>query len=201
MKIFLRYISDLRYKELLKEELELIGEKYEISHLEESDLLISPEVKYKLLKNALAKYFGEVLCSAKGLLFIKLKTAVVETLRKHANGPPYIKYSSFLSEKLRHSYPYLSSLFSQMHGSTLEHYIISQRIEVVKRMLVQEGLGLSEIAWKLGYCSVPHLSNQFKKITGSTPTTYKTMAQHRAVPAGVLCTACKQAWVVSMDNG
>jgi len=200
MKLFLRYISDIRYKELLKEELEIIGYNCGISDLEESDLMIPPELKYKLLKSALSKYFGEIFSSARDLLFIKLKSTILETLRKHSNGPPYIKYSDHLSKKLHRSYPYLSSLFSQMHGSTLEQYIISQRIELVKQMLVRQGLGLSEIAWKLGYCSVSHLSNQFKKNTGMSPAKFKVYALNSVVPLGALCGSCGRTWVVPMDR-
>jgi YesN/AraC family two-component response regulator len=194
-------MSDHRYKETLQEELQHIGETHTIAELEKNELLISSCVKYDLMKSALTKYFGKELSTARGLLFAKIKNMVYDTLRKHTNGPPYIKYSVFLSESLHYSYPYLSNLFSQMHGSSLEQYIIAQRIELVKHLLVVKGLGLSEIAWKLGYCSVPHLSNQFKKITGSSPTKFRSSAQHTIDTLPVLCGSCGQTWVVPTDSG
>jgi AraC-like DNA-binding protein len=201
MKYFLRTMSDRRFKELLVAELELVGRTYTLEELEENELMIGADVKYTAMNNALKKCYEEKSGTSKSLLYERLKNTIRDAMQDNTNGPPYIKYSSYLSQTLNYSYPYLSALFSQMNGSTLEQYIITQRIEVAKRLLVEQGLGLSEIAWKLGYCSVPHLSNQFKRITGSTPTTYKTMAQHKTSPAGVLCDACKQAWVVSTDNG
>lgn len=196
MKLFLQYMTDHRYKEILQAELGLIGHAYTIAELEETDLGIAPGMMYKVMNSALEKYEGEGSVTARSLLFAKLKTTVSESIRSHVDGPPYIKYAVYLSETLHHSYHYLSTLFSQMQGSTLEHYIISQRIELVKQMLVKEGLGLSEISWKLGYCSVPHLSNQFKKITGYTPTSYKVMATKRVVPLRILCEPCTQPWML-----
>lgn len=193
-------MSDRRFKEKLQTELELIGEPHGIEELEQRELAIPPEVMYNAMNSALIKYFGEVSNTARGLLFSKIKHTVSEALEKNSDGPPHIKYATYLSDKLDHSYHYLSTLFSQMNGTTLENYIIAQRIELVKHMLVEHGLGLSEISWRLGYCSVPHLSNQFKKITGSTPTKYKLMAQEDVISFGIICEPCKQRWMAMLEH-
>jgi AraC-like DNA-binding protein len=195
MKLFLRFMSDHRFKVLLQAELGSIGESHDIAELEDAQLAIPPDVKYKVMHSALVRYAGEVSNTREGLLLAQIKTTISEALEGNTDGPPYIRYAVYLSDKLHHSYPYLSAIFSHMNGSTLENYIISQRIELVKHMLVDKGLGLSEIVWKLGYCSVAHLSNQFKKITGSTPTGYKRMVQEDAISLGILCEPCKQRWM------
>lgn len=137
MRLFLRYMSDHRFKEILQAELDLIGKTVEIKELEDDELLLSADVKYTVLSNALKTYFEEVPNTARSLLFSKLKSTISKSLREHTNGPPYIKYAGFLKDELHHSYQYLSTLFSQFSGSTLEKYILSQRIELVKHMLVK----------------------------------------------------------------
>lgn len=201
MHIFLRYMSDEKFKKILQKKLHKKGYMLNIYELEECDLIIPSGVKYEMLKSALDEYYEEKWNTPRSILIKKLKITVIEAVRKHTNGPPYVKYATYLSGEFNHSYPYLSSLFSQTNGSTLEQYIITQRIEVVKKMLVQDGLGLSEIAWRMGYCSVPHLSNQFKKITGSTPTSYRTAAAQAARPYGILCKTCEQTWIRLIEDG
>ncbi len=92
------------------------------------------------------------------------------------------KLSVILSEALQHDYSYLSSLFSSTEGTTIEKYVIAQRIERAKELLLYDELTLNEIAFKLGYSSVQHLSQQFKKITGLTPTHFKQIRENRRKP-------------------
>jgi YesN/AraC family two-component response regulator len=198
--MFLRYMSDQRYKELLQAEFALIGKIFSIKDLEKEDLMLDPHEKYTIMENALIKYYDDTCETNRSLLYKRIKKIVTETIRENVNGPPYIKYAVYLSDELNHSYPYISALFSHMHGSTLEHYIIMQRIEVVKQMLLKQALGLSEIAWKIGYCSVGHLSNQFKKVTGLTPTDYRSKARSEEMPFGILCESCKELWVRHLDG-
>jgi len=193
-------MCDPRYLEVLQEELELIGEVHAMEELVHRELDIPPDLKYRVMNGALARYFSELSNTAGSLLFTQIKTTVREALDKGCNGPPYINFPVYLSDELHHSYHYLSTLFSRMHGTTLKQYIIAQRIEQVKHLLVEEGLGLSEIAWRLGYCSVPHLSNQFKKITGATPTQYKSMAQEDLISFGIICESCKQRWMALLQH-
>lgn len=122
----------------------------------------------------------ELIDDKKSKLIERIKTLVVELV--HYAEPLNIKHSAYLSEKLNYDYSYLSKLFSEVEGITIEHYTIMQRIERVKELLIYDELSLSEIADKLGYSSVAHLSAQFKKVTGLTPTFYKNKGIHQRKP-------------------
>jgi AraC-like DNA-binding protein len=95
---------------------------------------------------------------------------------------PKMNFSDFLSTKLNYDYTYLANLFSEVQGTTIEKYIISHKIERVKELIVYDELNLTEIAWKMHYSSVAHLSNQFKKITGLTPTHFKKLRTIKRKP-------------------
>lgn len=200
MKPLLRDLSDQRFVGILQAEIDVIGAAHGSLELEDNDVSIPSDLKYQILHNSIVKYFSDTSDTTKCYLIDKIKSAVTESLEKNTKGPPYIKYSTYLSDKLHYSYAHLSNVFSKLNGITLERYIIAQRIEMVKKMLVQEGLGISEIAWKLGYCSVAHLSNQFKKITGSSPSSYKAKAQHDVHECGILCEPCKQRWMALLKQ-
>jgi AraC-like DNA-binding protein len=104
----------------------------------------------------------------------KIKTIIIELV--HYNEDQIkTNLSDYLSEKLNHNYTYLSNLFSEIKGTTIEKYYLSNKIERVKELLVYDELNLTEIAWKLHYSSVAHLSNQFKKMTGLTPSHFKNL--------------------------
>jgi AraC-like DNA-binding protein len=104
---------------------------------------------------------------------------VVEIIH-HSDAKPKVNYSDLIGERLHHDYTYLSNLFSSVEGTTIEKYIIEQKIERVKELLVYDELSLAEIADQLGYSSVAHLSSQFKKVTGLTPSYFKQLgASHR----------------------
>jgi AraC-like DNA-binding protein len=92
---------------------------------------------------------------------------------------PKIKNSEYLSQKLHYDYTYLANLFSEVAGLTIEHYIIAHKIERVKELLMYDELNLTQISYKMNYSSVAHLSNQFKKVTGFTPTYYKQLKDKR----------------------
>lgn len=133
--------------------------------------------QHNQLDAALTAIGFELIDNRRGKLIEQLKNAVVEMV--HYSDPVKIKHSTYLSEKLHHDYSYLSKLFSETEGLTIEHYIIKQKIERVKELLVYDELSLSEIADRLGYSSVAHLSAQFKKVTGLTPTFYKNKGIQR----------------------
>lgn len=110
----------------------------------------------------------------------KIKQLVLQKARKEVDAKEHkLKLSVFLSEHLHHEYTYLSSLFSSIEGRTIENYFIEQRIEKVKELLVYKEMTLSEIAFETEYSSVAHLSNQFKKITGLTPSHFKQVGSHK----------------------
>jgi len=111
-----------------------------------------------------------------------IKIAVIDLIHYKKENDRAINISKYLADKLGMSYQYLSTLFSSMEGITIEKYIINQKIEKVKELLIYDDLTLSEISYKLNYSSVQHLSNQFKKITGFTPTEFKHLKEKNRIP-------------------
>lgn len=126
------------------------------------------------LKESLEKVGFEMIDSQTGGLVEKIKQLVIKRARNEVpDTERKIKLSGYLSDKVHHEYTYLSSLFSAVEGRTIENYFIEQRIEKAKELLIYDQLTLSEIAFELEYSNAAHLSNQFKKITGLTPTYFK----------------------------
>lgn len=115
----------------------------------------------------------ELIDNRKSRIIEKIKNIVINIIH-HSDEPSRLKHSELISQQLNYDYSYLSKLFSEVEGVTIEQYIISQKIEKVKELIVYDELSLSEIADKLGYSSVAHLSAQFKKVTGLTPSFYKS---------------------------
>ena len=110
----------------------------------------------------------------KSVLIEKIKDVVIEMVH-YEDELPKVNFSDYLAEKLGYNYTYLANLFSETEGTTIEHFIIIHKIERVKELIIYDELNLTEIAWKLHYSSVAHLSNQFKKITGLTPSFFKSL--------------------------
>ncbi len=171
----------IRCKMVVKSELDRLGLHYGIVELGEVDIKedISDEQR-DLLRLALLRSGLELMDDKKAILIEKIKNVIVEMIHYHDEvGPLKVNFSDFLSEKLQHDYTYLATLFSEVTGITIEHYIISHKIERVKELLLYDELNLTEIAYKLNYSSVAHLSNQFKKVTGLTPTYFKQLKQYK----------------------
>lgn len=139
----------------------------------------SPE-QLKVVKERLQELGFDLLESGKSALISKIKTLLIEQIH-YASEPLSVNFSTYLSEKLHYEYSYLSRLFSSVEGITIEKFITSQKIEKVKELLFYDEQSLSEIAFQLNYSSVAHLSSQFKKETGMTPTAFK--AQRRPAHA------------------
>lgn len=136
--------------------------------------------KSKLLNAQLLKFGLELMEDQKSILIEKIKNIVIELVH-YSEEPPRLNFSNYLSQKLDYDYKYLSNLFSEVKGITIEHYIISHKIERAKELLIYNELTLTEIADKLHYSSVSHLSNQFKKVTGLTPSFFKKMKHKRLI--------------------
>lgn len=117
----------------------------------------------------------------KAILIEKVKLVIIEMIH-YADELPNIKNSVYISEKLQHNYTYIANLFAEVTGTTIEHFIISHKIEKVKELLLYNEITLTEIAEQLHYSSVSHLSNQFKKVTGLTPSYFKQMKMKRNKP-------------------
>ena len=120
----------------------------------------------------------ELLDDKRKKIIEQIKTLIIQSIH-YTKKLPAKNYSTFISESLHHDYSYLSKLFSETEGITIEQFVISQKIEKVKELLVYDELSLSEIADKLGYSSVAYLSNQFKKITGFTPSYYRSLKEQK----------------------
>lgn len=133
---------------------------------------VSPD-QLAALDHLLLKNGFERIDDKRSQLLEQIKATVIDAVHYHENFEMNLNWSHFLAEKLDHDYHYLSSLFSNVTGITLEQYIIKQKIEKVKEYLFYDELSVKEIAFKMGYSSVAHLSSQFKKITGLTPTEFK----------------------------
>ncbi len=132
----------------------------------------------EVLRRNLQSIGFELIDDKKSQLVEQIKTEIINYVHYDKELEGYVNFSDHLARVLEHEYSYLSNLFSSVVGTTIEKYIILQRIERVKELLVYDELTLSEISWKTGYSSVQHLSNQFKKIIGMSPTAYKKMQVH-----------------------
>lgn len=135
--------------------------------------------QFQAMAKALKKIELELMDDKKSVLIEKLKKVVIEMIHFEVDYPK-IKHSDYISQKLKHNYTYLADFFSESMGMTIEHFIISHKIEKVKELLLYDELSLTEISYRLQYSSVAHLSTQFKKITGLTPTFFKKL-KHKKV--------------------
>ena len=144
----------------------------ELGYVEFEGELTSDQDKY--LRATLLRCGLELMEDKKAILIEKIKNVIIEMI--HGDDElPKVNISVYLSEKLKHDYTHLSNIFSETNGITIEHYLILQKIERVKELILYDELNMTEIAWKMHYSSVAHLSNQFKKITGLTPSCFKEM--------------------------
>jgi AraC-like DNA-binding protein len=181
LKLFIKYMVSERCKIVVKEELRKLGLHYIIVDMGVVDIMENltaeqrEQIKIALLKSGL-----ELMDDKKAVLVEKIKKAIIEMIH-YKDDLPKINFSDYLSEKLKHDYSYLANLFSEVQGTTVEKFIISHKIEKVKELIVYDELSLSEIAWKMHYSSVAHLSNQFKRITGLTPSHFRSLKDKRRI--------------------
>ncbi len=169
----------LRCKMLVKEELHKLGMDdvtVELGVVEIQDDITMDQ--REALRNSLAKSGLELLDDKRNILVEKIKNVIVELIH-HAEDLPNVNDSEYISKKLGYDYTYLSNTFSEVKGMTIQKFIILNKIEKAKEMLLYDEDNLTEIAYKLNYSSVAHLSNQFKKITGFTPSFFKNMKLKR----------------------
>jgi AraC-like DNA-binding protein len=138
---------------------------------------ITNELKQKLKSN-LAESGLELLDDQKSILVDKIKNVIIEMIH-YSDEIPKANYSDFISKKLNYDYTYLSNLFSEVKGITIQHFIINHKIEKAKELILYDELNLTEIACKLHYSSIAHLSSQFKKVTGHSPSFYKRIGDKR----------------------
>lgn len=173
MKLYIKYMVSLRCKMLVKEELKKLGitrVSVDLGMVEIQEGITDEQLE-TFAKN-LKKSGLELLDDKKNILVEKIKSVIVDEV-------PKVNDSDYISEKLGYDYTYLSNTFSEVKGTTIQHFIIMHKIERAKELLLYDELTLTEIAHKLHYSSVAHLSNQFKKITGLTPTYFKELKEKR----------------------
>lgn len=179
MIIYVKYMVSLRCKMVVKQELEKLDLHYVNVDLGTIEVLedMTDFQREQLLKNL--KGFGlELLDNKKEIIIEKIKSLIIEMIH-YSEELPKVNYSDYISEKLGYDYTYLANTFSEVKGITIQQFIIINKIERVKELLLYDELNLTEISYKLHYSSVSHLSNQFKKITGLTPSYYKKLKEKR----------------------
>ena len=172
----------MRCKMAVKEVLKKLGLHFIFVDMGVVDIMenISREQREQL-RIELSKSGLELMEDKKAVLIEKIKNVIIELI--HFTGElPKTNFSDFLSTKLNYDYTYLANLFSEVQGTTIEHFIIAHKIERVKELIIYDELNLTEIAWKMHYSSVAHLSNQFKKITGLSPSHFKKLKEQRRTP-------------------
>jgi AraC-like DNA-binding protein len=169
----------LRCKMVVKEELEKLGlEPVEID-LGVVDLSEDvTEQQRKQLKEHLLHFGLELLDDKKSILIERIKNVITDLIH-YSDELPKMNFSHYISEKLNYDYTYLSNIFSEVKGITIQQFVILQKIERVKELLLYDELNLKEISYKLHYSSAAHLSTQFKKITGLSPSFFKELKQKR----------------------
>ena len=180
MKIYIKYMVSLRCKMVVKEELKKLGLHFIVVDLGEIEIMEDiTDAQREELKNALINSGLELMDDNRSVLIEKIKNIVVEMIH-YSDELPKINYSDYISEKLDYDYTYLSNLFSEINGITIQQFIITHKIERVKELLFYDELSLTEISYRMQYSSVAHLSNQFKKVTGLTPSQFKHLKfKHR----------------------
>lgn len=165
-------------KKVLEEQLDSLGIRYRLLNFGEVEILekISKE-KESELREKLEHYGIEVIENQKTVLVQKIKDAIIGMI--FSEEPVHVKASVYLADKLGHSYGYISNIFSQVTYTSIENFIILQKIEYAKQLLIMEKLSLTDIAHRLNYSSVAHLSTQFKNTTGMTPSQFQKIISKR----------------------
>lgn len=179
LKIYIKNMVCIRCQMVVKAELETLGLKFADVKIGEADIIgdIQPDQKEQLKIN-LGKAGLLLMDDKKKVLVEKIKNMVIELVH-YTDDQIKVNLSDFLSEKLDYNYTYLANLFSEEKGMTIEKFYLNHKIERVKELIIYDELNLSEIAWKLHYSSVAHLSNQFKKYTGLTPSQFRMLRNTR----------------------
>jgi len=184
LKIYIRNMVCIRCKMVVKSELQNLGLHYSSIDLGEAEIMeeVTAE-QLQLLGDALKKTGLELMDDKKSILVEKIKAVIIELVH-YTDEQIKTNLSEHLSEKLGYNYTYLANLFSEVKGTTIENFYLNHKIEKVKELLVYDELNLTEIADKLHYSSVGHLSNQFKKMTGLTPSHFKNLKHKRQITLG-----------------
>ena len=167
---------------VVKEELKKLGLHYIVVDLGEVDIMENLSAEQRdALKIALLNSGLELMDDKAALLVERIKNTIIDMVHTR-DDIVKTKFSDFLSGKLDRDYTYLANLFSEVQGSTIEQFFISHKVERIKELIIYDELNITEIAWKMNYSSVAHLSNQFKKVTGLSPSHFKKLGGRRRSP-------------------
>lgn len=180
MKLYIKYMVSQRCKMMVRDEFDRLGLRYSLIELGVVELPDDiTQQQHDELKKNLQQSGLEVLDDKRSILIEKIKNVITEMIH-HTDALPKTNYSEYISEKLNYDYTYLANTFSEVKGITIQQFIILNKVEKVKELLLYDELNLTEIAYKLHYSSVGHLSNQFKKVTGLSPSFYKKLKHKRS---------------------
>jgi AraC-like DNA-binding protein len=165
-----------------KEAFKELGFHFVIAELGEVEVMetVTSEQR-EILRASLLKSGMQLMDDKRSVLIEKIKNVIIDMVH-YSDELIKTNFSDFLSAKLSHDYTYMSNLFSEIQGTTIEQYIISHKVERIKELIIYGELNITEIAWKMNYSSVAHLSNQFKKVTGLSPTHFKNLKERKRNP-------------------
>ncbi len=182
MKFYIKFDGIAACKVIVREHLDELGIKYEMLSL--GEIIINNkigDIEFEKLQDTLSKYSIEIVSNPKNQLIQRIKDTIIELV--HEADMPLTTISVYLADKLNLSYGYISNVFSEYTYSSIENFFIIQKIERAKKLIIEEELTLTEISYKLNYSSVAHLSGQFKKTTGLTPSMFKRIIERRRLTA------------------
>jgi AraC-like DNA-binding protein len=164
-----------RCKLAVKDALKELGFHFILVDLGEVDIMedITAEQREQL-NNELLKSGLELMDNKRAILIERIKNVIIDLVH-HSDEELKVNFSEYLSDKLDHDYTYLANLFSEVQGTTINHFLMLHKVERIKELIIYDELSISEIAWKMNYSSVAHLSNQFKKVTGVSPSHFKQL--------------------------
>lgn len=182
MKIYIKNMVSQRCKLAVKEELKKLGLHFIVTELGEAEIMENlTATQREEVRKGLEDGGFELLDDKKSILIEQIKNAVIVMVH-HMDEVMKTNFSEFLSQKLQHDYTYLANLFSGLLGTTIEHFIIAHKTERIKELIMYDELNMTEIARKMNYSSAAHMSTQFKKVTGLTPTHFKQLKEKRRKP-------------------
>jgi AraC-like DNA-binding protein len=171
-----------RCKIVVKEVLNELGLHFIVVDLGEIEIMEQlDEMQKTKLKSLLAESGLELMDDKKAILIERIRVLITDMVHNEKNLPE-TNYSIYISDKLNYDYTYLSNLFSEIKGITIQQFIIIHKVERIKELIIYDELNITEIAWKMNYSSVAHLSNQFKKVTGLSPSHFKQLKVRRRCP-------------------
>jgi len=182
LKLFIKYMVSNQCKIAVKAELKKLGLHFIVVDLGEIELMedITADQRQQLKTGLLTAGF-ELMDDKRAVLIERIINVIIDMVH-HTSEVIKVNFSDYLSEKLNHDYTYLSNTFSEVKGITIQQFIIIHKVERIKELLIYDELNLTEISYLLNYSSVAHLSNQFKKVTGMSPSGYKHLKERKRIP-------------------